>query len=229
MKNVLIAVVAAVFTFGLAGYANAEHSNENPNGVGHQGEGQPGNTILGGDQIQAQGQAQGQLQGQAQQQGQGQAQEAISGSIAGALAVSEGSSSNSGANANSAIGVDVVTTQNYEPNTPSAPSVYTVSCQNGASASAVGGSGSIISSDVVCELYKVANAELAAYNQQVIWCLEDTTACDENLKAAHLRKYEDSVAEAAEVVANLKPIAVASKAAGYLVLPAGIIWLLLLL
>jgi hypothetical protein len=175
-------------------------------------------------------QKQGQLQGQAQGQIliNDNASSSVSNSAAVAASHSDGSSAVTGASNSQADGGsigDINVETNAEKYAPSAPTIYANLCQNGVSGSGYAGSAGIVSADIVCEHYKVAQQEIAAYRL----CVEQEVPCTEEVKLQHLANYNKSMETAQAIVENLSPLATASKGAGYLVLPAALIWGLLLL
>ena len=155
IKQITAAFLVAVLSMG----AMADHSQNGPNGQGHEGPGgpTPQNEQVLPSQEQAQGQAQGQIQGQAQ--GQGQSSDNSNrntnlnssrseGSQAGAAAVSGGNSQ--GTN------VEYNNNENWKLPANTSAEVYANICQNGVSAQSDSLGASIITSDPLCDTIKVA-------------------------------------------------------------------------
>ncbi len=111
----------------------------------------------------------------------------------------------------------------------SAAPVYAGPCQRGASGQAMGGGASVLSSDPLCDLYRVADRELLAYQQQWQWCVDGNPACDNEKLVTHLSAYRKALENARNMVENTRYAGYLGRVSDQLVLPAAIIWLLFLL
>jgi hypothetical protein len=117
----------------------------------------------------------------------------------------------------------------YDVSAASAAAVYSAYCQQGASAQGLGGGGGVTSADVLCDLLKMADRELLAYNQQREWCIQNAEPCDETAMQEHLDLYNEFLEDAADIMDRTKYTGEAAKVAGQLVLPFAMLWVLFLL
>lgn len=196
-----------------------------------------------------QGQQQGQAQGQLQAQGQiavgvggdggdssssarasggrggsssvsGNSLSATTGESRSSASATSGDSSAGGGDSSSNIAID-----GDERAASSAAAVYAAYCTQGASAQGMGGGGAITGSDPVCDLMKIADRSLLAWNQ----CREAKGSCTPEQEADYLAEYHQNLGDAEAIVQRTKITGEVSKQAGNLVIPGAILWALLLL